>query len=82
MKGIRDPRHPEAMRKYRVLHSYAISFYDTCTDVDPTRIRRNALNRMFELAERIRPDYNDLLDEETKNELLALEMELRKWHKE
>lgn len=47
-----------------------------------SEIRARAFNSLFELSNQIRPDYNDLLDEETKQELLSLEEEIQKWHKE
>ena len=56
--------------------------YEQSLAANAVEIRRNAINSLFQLSNEIRPDYNDLLDDETKAELLSLEMELRKWHKE
>ena len=68
------------IKKIRNLDSAKL--YEQSIAANAVEIRRNAINSLFQLFNEIRPDYNDLLDDETKAELLSLEMELRKWHKE
>lgn len=59
-----------------------VLLYEQSILANHKEIRTKAFNSLFELSNQIRPDYNDLLDEETKQELLSLEEEIRKWHKE
>lgn len=42
-------------------------------------VRRQHLNRMFDLQNEIRPDIEDLLTEDLRQELINLEEELLKW---
>jgi fructosamine-3-kinase len=78
----RSVLHNTWVKKWDTLHSSARRLEFQSESANSGCIRKNALNRLFDLINEIRPDPLDLLDDETKLELISIEEELRRWHKE